>query len=95
MMKFEGGFGKRRRCRRQEQRQMEEGNSYKITGYRGQNCDFRRKLMNLGLLRGEDFHVMGRAPMGDPIEIKINGYRLSIRENEADELILEKVKNEK
>jgi len=74
---------------------MEEGNSYKITGYRGQNCDFRRKLMNLGLLRGEDFHVMGRAPMGDPIEIKINGYRLSIRENEADELILEKVENEK
>ncbi|MCF7919875.1 MAG: ferrous iron transport protein A [Candidatus Cloacimonetes bacterium] len=96
-MKFGGGHGKGRHCRRllKEQRHLQDGSSYKITGYRGENCEFRRKLLNLGLFRGEDFRVMGRAPMGDPIEIKINGYRLSIRAAEADELITEKIENEK
>lgn len=92
-------FGRRRRRRARHLHKLHQhlanGFSYRILGYRGVNCNFRRKLLNLGLLRGEDFKVMGRAPMGDPIEIKINGYRLSIRADEADELILEKVKNDK
>lgn len=89
-------FCRRRRKRRVDKLQkfLQDGITYRILGYRGNNCHFRRKLLNLGLLRGEEFRVLGRAPMGDPIEIKINGYRLSIRADEADELILEKSENE-
>jgi len=96
-MDFGRRLRKHRGCRRLQKlkRHMHDGESYRITGYKGLNCLFRKKLLNLGLLRGEDFKVMGRAPMGDPIEIKINGYRLSIREDEADELILEKIEDDK
>jgi ferrous iron transport protein A len=95
-MNFGRRLRKHKKCRRlHEHKQLHDGESYRITGYKGANCCFRKKLLNLGLLRGEDFKVMGRAPMGDPIEIKINGYRLSIRANEADELILEKLENDK
>ena len=96
-MDFGRRLRKHKRCRRLENHQesLHDGASYRIMGYRGQNCCFRKKLLNLGLMRGEDFKVMGRAPMGDPIEIKINGYRLSIRADEADELILEKIENDK
>lgn len=89
-------FCRRRRRRRVEKLQgfLQDGETYRILGYRGINCHFRRKLLNLGMLRGEEFLVLGRAPMGDPLEIKINGYRLSIRADEADELILEKTNNE-
>ena len=93
-MNFGRRLRKLRRCRRHHARHqhLENGNSYRILGYRGLNYHFRRKLLNLGLLRGEDFKVIGRAPLGDPIEIKINDYRLSIRADEAYELILEEIK---
>jgi Fe2+ transport system protein FeoA len=96
-MNFGRRWRKHCKCRRLHKihQHLRNGDSYRILGYRGGNCNFRKKLLNLGLLRGEDFKVMGRAPMGDPIEIKINGYRLSIRADEADELILEKVENDK
>jgi len=100
-MDFGRRFRKHKRCRRLDNlhehhhEHLHDGDSYKIVGYSGGNCCFRKKLLNLGLMRGEDFKVMGRAPMGDPIEIKINGYRLSIRADEADELILEKLENDK
>jgi ferrous iron transport protein A len=96
-MDFGRHLKRHKRCRRLHRvhRQMTEGESYRIIGYKGLNCHFRKKLLNLGLLRGEEFHVMGRAPMGDPIEIKINGYRLSLRAVEAEELILEKIDEKK
>jgi Fe2+ transport system protein FeoA len=96
-MKLFCGLAKRKFCHRRgrEQKGLQKGNTYIITGYRGLNEEYRKKLLNLGLLRGEKFHVMGKAPMGDPIEIKINGYRLSLRAEEADELITEKIENEK
>ncbi len=96
-MEFGRRLRKHRRCHRLQrlQRHLEDGNYYRILGYRGLNCHFRKKLLNLGLIRGEELQVMGRAPMGDPIEIKINGYRLSIRAEEAEELILEKIEDAK
>ncbi len=42
-----------------------------------------RRLMELGLLPGTDVEVVRVAPLGDPIEIALRGYRLSIRRAEA------------
>ncbi|AEB07558.1 FeoA family protein [Coriobacterium glomerans PW2] len=43
----------------------------------------RRHLMDLGLTRGTAFTVVKVAPLGDPIEIRVRGYELSIRKEEA------------
>ncbi len=43
----------------------------------------RRHLMDLGLIRGTRFKVVKVAPLGDPVEISVRGYELSIRKEEA------------
>ncbi len=43
----------------------------------------RRHLMDLGLIKGTPFKVVKVAPLGDPIEITVRGYELSIRKEEA------------
>ena len=42
-----------------------------------------QRLMEMGLLDGEEIEVVGFAPLGDPMEILIRGYRLSLRKQEA------------
>lgn len=43
----------------------------------------RRRLMDLGLIRGTQFKVVRVAPLGDPVEVSVRGYELSIRKEEA------------
>jgi ferrous iron transport protein A len=42
-----------------------------------------QRLLEMGLLEGEEIEVLGVAPLGDPIEIRIRDYRLSLRRREA------------
>lgn len=42
------------------------------------------RLMEMGFTEGETIDFVGRAPMGDPIEVSIRGYRLSLRLSEAN-----------
>ncbi|MFN2340257.1 MAG: DtxR family transcriptional regulator [Halanaerobium sp.] len=51
----------------------------------------KRKLMDMGLNRGARVEVKGKAPMGDPIEIKVRGYSLSLRQTEAAEILVKEV----
>jgi ferrous iron transport protein A len=41
------------------------------------------RLMEMGLTPGVELQVVGVAPLGDPLELELRGYRLSIRRNEA------------
>lgn len=41
------------------------------------------RLMEMGLTDGEEVIVMGFAPLGDPVEFSIRGYRISLRKSEA------------
>ena len=43
----------------------------------------RRRLLEMGVLPGTELRVVRRAPMGDPIEVRLRGYSLSIRGSEA------------
>lgn len=52
----------------------------------------RRRLMDMGVLVGEKVKVEKVAPLGDPIEVKIKNYSLSIRKKEAEEIFLEEMK---
>ena len=42
-----------------------------------------QRLMEMGLLEGDELEVVGLAPMGDPLEIRLRDYRLSLRRSEA------------
>ena len=42
-----------------------------------------QRLLEMGLLEGEEIEVLGFAPLGDPMEIRLRDYRLSLRRSEA------------
>jgi ferrous iron transport protein A len=49
------------------------------------------KLMEMGCVPGEEVVIENRAPLGDPISIKVAGYALSLREEEAEKIWVETV----
>jgi Fe2+ transport system protein FeoA len=57
----------------------------------GLPADDHRRLMEMGLTRGTAFEVVRYAPLGDPIEIRVRGYNLSLRRNEARAIAVEMV----
>lgn len=65
------------------------GNRVEIVGYANVDKEYRQKLFSLGLIRGEFLRVTKKAPLGDPIEVCLNGSKVSLRKEEATELIVE------
>lgn len=53
--------------------------------------DIFLKLMEMGCLPGEEITVEKVAPLGDPISIRVSGYQLSLRLNEAEKIWVESV----
>lgn len=51
----------------------------------------RRRLLDMGLVRGADVQVKRVAPLGDPIEFVVRGYSLSLRKTEAQAIQVETV----
>ena len=50
-----------------------------------------RRIRDMGLVPGAQVLMMGRAPLKDPVEIKVRGYNLTLRNNEADFIMVEPV----
>lgn len=46
----------------------------------------KRRLMDMGITPGADIKVVKAAPLGDPIEVRIRGYELSLRKEEAQQI---------
>lgn len=44
----------------------------------------RRRIMDMGITKGIEIHVRRLAPLGDPIEVTVRGYELSIRKADAE-----------
>lgn len=51
----------------------------------------RRRIMEMGVTPGVTVKVIKVAPFGDPIEVNVRGYELSLRKSEAEQIIVEKV----
>jgi len=51
----------------------------------------RRRIMDMGIVKGTSLVVTGKAPMGDPIELQVRGYTLSLRKSEAKDIMVELV----
>ena len=53
-----------------------------VLGVQG-DPDLRRRLLEMGFCNGASVEVVRRAPLGDPIEFRLRGYHLSLREEQA------------
>jgi ferrous iron transport protein A len=62
--------------------QLRVGQQASIEAVRG-NDTLVQRLLEMGLLEGEQIQVVSVAPLGDPIEIRLRDYRLSLRRSEA------------
>jgi len=69
---------------------LREGQSATIIEVRGDDA-IAVRLMEMGLTGGERIKLLGFAPLGDPLEIIIRGYRLSLRCSEAKRVVVELV----
>ncbi len=49
----------------------------------------KKKLLDMGIIPGSELEVLRVAPLGDPIEIRIKGYNLSLRKEEAKQIQIE------
>ena len=74
-------------------RQLHPGQKALVTriGTRG---ELGRRLRDMGIVPGTPLVVIGRAPLKDPVEIKLRGYNLTLRNNEADHIQVELVEEE-
>lgn len=70
---------------------LEVGKHAKITAIQPGEPVYRKRLIAMGLLPGTAFTVTRIAPLGDPIEILVRGFALSLRKAEANILVIEEV----
>ena len=67
-----------------------EGQAGPIIDIQG-NDSLSARLMEMGLIPGERVEMVGQAPMGDPVEYSVVGYRLSLRRIEARRVWIQRV----
>ena len=68
--------------------ELKPGESARITDVGGEG-DSLRRLMDLGLIRGTAVEVVRTAPLGDPIEVRLRGFMLTLRRAEAEHITVE------
>lgn len=69
--------------------ELKPGDRAKIVSYAGLPPAYRNRLLSLGLTPGTELLVQRRAPLGDPIQIRVRGFSLSVRGEEAAALEVE------
>ena len=56
--------------------------------------DIGRRLRDMGLVPGTEVKVIGRAPLKDPVALRLRDFTLTLRNNEADCIMIEKMEGE-
>lgn len=69
-------------------RQMSKGQQGLVTKVTTRG-ELGRRIRDMGLVPGTFIRIIGRAPLKDPVEIKLRGYNLTLRNNEADHIMVE------
>ena len=73
---------------------MNIGDKAIISGYEKADERYRQKLLSMGLTKGTEITLSKYAPLGDPVELSVRDFKMSLRKEEAEILILEGEKNE-
>lgn len=69
------------------------GESGTVQQMQGLGRNARQRLLEMGLMQGVRIRLVRRAPLGDPLEIHLKGYRLMLRDSEACSIFLERESN--
>lgn len=69
-------------------REVKIGSSVKIKKLHGEGA-VKRRIMDMGLTKGTEVFIRKVAPLGDPIEITVRGYELSLRKADAEMIEVE------
>ena len=63
-------------------RDVAVGKTVKVAKLTGEGA-FKRRIMDMGITKGSELYIRKVAPLGDPVEITVRGYELSVRKNDA------------
>lgn len=66
------------------------GEKGRVTRINHTTANVRQRLMEMGVVRGIQVQLIRFAPLGDPIEVRVGGYRLSLRRTEAQAVLVTK-----
>ena len=69
-------------------RDAEIGQTVKTVKLHGEGA-VKRRIMDMGITRGTDIYIRKVAPLGDPIEVTVRGYELSLRKADAEMVEIE------
>lgn len=64
-------------------RQAKIGDTVKVVKLHGEGA-VKRRIMDMGITKGVDVHIRKVAPLGDPVEVTVRGYELSLRKADAE-----------
>lgn len=64
-------------------REVQVGHTARVLKLRGEGA-VKRRIMDMGITKGVDVYVRKVAPLGDPIEVTVRGYELSLRKADAE-----------
>ena len=70
-------------------KELRVGDRARVVGFTEGGKAYRRKLLSMGLTPGVEIAVIRVAPLGDPVEIRVRGFALSLRKDEAEALQVE------
>ena len=66
-------------------REVSIGSTVKVVKIHGEGA-VRRRIMDMGITKGVEIHVRKVAPLGDPMELNVRGYELSVRKADAEKI---------
>lgn len=69
-------------------KQVKVGDTVKVVKLHGEGA-VKRRIMDMGLTKGVQVYIRKVAPLGDPIEVTVRGYELSIRKADAEMIEIE------
>ena len=58
------------------------GSTVVVTKIEGDSA-FKRRIMDMGITKGSELYIRKVAPLGDPVEVTVRGYELSVRKDDA------------
>jgi len=64
------------------------GSTVKVVKLHGEGA-VKRRIMDMGITRGVEVYIRKVAPLGDPVEVKVRGYELSLRKADAEMIEVE------
>lgn len=69
-------------------KEVTSGNTVKVIKLSGEG-PVKRRIMDMGITKGVEVFVRKVAPLGDPVEVTVRGYELSLRKADAEMILVE------